>query len=54
MPYDTFFRLPEDKQKRICDGALKEFSAYRDHYSKASVNRIAEYAGISVGSQVGS
>lgn len=50
MPYDTFFRLPEDKQKRICDGALKEFSAYRDHYSKASVNRIAEYAGISVGS----
>ncbi len=50
MPYETFFRLSAEKQDRICNAALKEFIEYKDNYNKASVNRIAEGAGISIGS----
>lgn len=50
MPSRTFFKLSEEKKKKIVDAALEEFLCYKDNYSKASVNRIADKAGIAVGS----
>ncbi len=48
MPNATFFRLPEDKQKRIYDAAVAEFSEYR--FTDASINRIVKAAEIPRGS----
>ncbi|WP_180951008.1 TetR/AcrR family transcriptional regulator [Marasmitruncus massiliensis] len=48
MPNATFFRLPEDKQKRIYDATVAEFSEYR--FTDASINRIIKAAGIPRGS----
>ena len=50
MPKKTFFRLPPEKQQRILNAAAEEFIEYKDHYKKSSVNRIADRAGIAVGS----
>lgn len=50
MPKKTFLKLPPEKQQRILDAAADEFIEYKDQYEKSSVNRIAEKAGISVGS----
>lgn len=48
MPTSTFFRLPEQKRKRLLDAALEEFT--RTNYSKASINRIIHRACIPRGS----
>lgn len=48
MPNVTFYRLPEDKQKRIYDAAVEEFSEYR--FTDASINRIVKTAEIPRGS----
>ena len=50
MPKPLFYKISEEKQERILNAALNEFLEYRDHYAKASVNRIAKEAGIAVGS----
>lgn len=50
MPKKTFFKLSPDKQQKILDAAAEEFIKYKDNYKKSSVNRIAEKAGIAVGS----
>ncbi len=50
MPKKTFLKLSAEKQQRILNAATDEFIQYKDHYEKSSVNRIAEKAGISVGS----
>lgn len=50
MPKKTFFKLAQDKQKKILDAAAEEFIAYKNNYKKSSVNRIAERADIAVGS----
>ena len=50
MPKKTFFKLSAEKQQRILDAAAEEFIEYKDHYKKSSVNRIAERAGIAIGS----
>lgn len=50
MPKKLFFKLTPEKQQRILDAATEEFIAYKDNYKKSSVNRIAENAGIAVGS----
>ncbi len=50
MPKRTFLKLPPEKQQRILDAAADEFIEYKDQYEKSSVNRIADKAGISVGS----
>ena len=50
MPKKTFLKLPPEKQQRILDAAADEFIEYKDQYEKSSVNRIADRAGISVGS----
>lgn len=47
MLLDKFDALPEEKQKRIIDGALKVFG--QNVYKKASAGNIAEAAGISKG-----
>lgn len=48
MPSETFFRLAEEKKKRLLDSALQEFS--RVPYHEASINVMIENAGISRGS----
>lgn len=48
MPSDTFFRLPEEKRRRIFEAALDEFSSRR--FSDASINSIIKAAGIPRGS----
>lgn len=50
MPFSTFYRLPEEKQKCIMDAALDEFIAYKEDYPKSSIKRIAKKAGVSIGS----
>ena len=50
MPRTLFYQLKPEKQERILAAALAEFVRYKDCYAKASVNRIAENAGIAVGS----
>ncbi len=50
MPKKTFLRLPEEKKKRILDAAADEFTVYKENYEKSKVQRIAEKAGIAVGS----
>lgn len=50
MPKKTFFRLPEEKRKRILEAAADEFITYKDHYEKSKIQRIAEKADIAVGS----
>ncbi|SHE89893.1 transcriptional regulator, TetR family [Seinonella peptonophila] len=48
MPTDTFYNLNEQKQQRIFDAAIQEFSKRR--FSEASINQIVKAAGISRGS----
>jgi TetR/AcrR family transcriptional regulator len=48
MPKDTFLNLPEEKQNKIFDAAVEEFSARR--FSEASINQIVKNAGIARGS----
>jgi len=48
MPKDTFFNLPEDKRKLICNVAIDEFAEYS--FDQASVNRIVAKSGIAKGS----
>ncbi|MEA4893126.1 MAG: TetR/AcrR family transcriptional regulator [Peptococcaceae bacterium] len=48
MPKETFFRLPEEKRRRIYQAAVEEFAAYR--FSDASINRMVKAAGIPRGS----
>lgn len=48
MPKDTFYNLPQDKQKRIIEAAIDEFAAHS--YHKARVTAVAKNAGISIGS----
>lgn len=48
MPTATFFNLPVEKQNRIFNAAVEEFSEYR--FSEASINRIVKMAKISRGS----
>ena len=50
MPKKTFLKLTPEKQQRILNAAADEFIEYKDQYEKSSVNRIADRAGISVGS----
>lgn len=50
MPRDKFHKLPQEKKDRIQQAALDEFVAYRQDYSRASVKRIAQRAGIAIGS----
>ena len=45
---DTFHKISEEKQKKILNAALNEFALCG--YSEANINKIAEKAGISVGS----
>lgn len=45
---ETFHKISEEKQQKILDAALNEFAQYG--YSEANINKIAERAGISVGS----
>ncbi|MEL7609423.1 MAG: TetR/AcrR family transcriptional regulator [Bacillota bacterium] len=48
MPKETFYNLPESKQKTIFEAAVQEFSTQR--YSDASINQIVKSAGIPRGS----
>ena len=48
MPSDTFFRLPEEKRRRLMDAAWEEFTSVR--FSDASINRIIHAANIPRGS----
>lgn len=48
MPFDTFFNLPKDKQDRVMDSAIQEFS--EKGYQKASIQSIVDRAAISKGS----
>lgn len=48
MPKDTFFRLPDDKKKRILKGAKKEF--INKKFSDSSINKIIKEAEIPRGS----
>lgn len=48
MPTETFFNLSEEKRERFVSAALDEFA--NNIYSKASVSRIVEKAGIAKGS----
>lgn len=50
MPKKLFFKLTPEKQQKILDAAAEEFIEYKDNYKKSSVNRIAEKAGIAIGS----
>lgn len=45
---DTFRRLSSEKQDKILNSALDEFAKFG--YSEANINKIAESAGVSVGS----
>lgn len=48
MPKETFFNLPQEKQNRIIESAMKEFA--EKGYQKASVQAIAETASVAKGS----
>lgn len=48
MPKQTYFNLPEDKQKRILDCAVDEFA--EKGYRAASISHIVATAGIAKGS----
>lgn len=48
MPKDTFFRLPEEKRRRILESAWQEFT--RVPYTEVSINRIVLHARIPRGS----
>ena len=48
MPSERFKRLPEEKQKKIRDACMAEYT--RTTIEKASLNRMIEDAGISRGS----
>ena len=48
MPSERFKRLPEEKQKKIRDACMAEYT--RTTIEKASLNRMIENAGISRGS----
>ena len=48
MPKETFFNLPDDKQKLIESAALDEFTTWG--YDNASINRIVAQAAIAKGS----
>lgn len=48
MPTSTFFRLPEEKRKRLMDAAWEEFTT--NSYTDASINRIIHKAHIPRGS----
>ena len=48
MPSERFKRLPEEKQKKIRDACMVEYT--RTTIEKASLNRMIENAGISRGS----
>ena len=50
MPKDTYFKLSEEKRRRILEAATEEFLEYKDNYDKASVKRIAKKADIAIGS----
>ena len=45
---ETFRRLPEKKREKILTAALSEFAQFG--FSEANINKIAERAGISIGS----
>ena len=45
---ETFRKIPEEKQNKIIEAALGEFAQYG--YSEANINKIADRAGVSVGS----
>lgn len=48
MPKDTFFNLPKDKQDRIVEAAMDEFSA--NSYEVSSINQIVKNSNIAKGS----
>ncbi|SEP39614.1 TetR/AcrR family transcriptional regulator [Propionispora vibrioides] len=48
MPKDTFYNLSDEKQQKIFDAAVREFSSRR--FSEASINQIVKTAGIPRGS----
>lgn len=48
MPKSTFFRLPEEKQQRLMDAAVQEFT--RAPFAKASISNIITLAKIPRGS----
>ncbi len=48
MPKATFFNLPKEKENKILEAAIDEFTKYS--YENASVNRIVESADIAKGS----
>ncbi|MBU0926642.1 MAG: TetR/AcrR family transcriptional regulator [Spirochaetes bacterium] len=48
MPKTTFLNLPKEKRERVVRAALEEFSSV--DYSKATIDRIVERAGIPKGS----
>ena len=48
MPSQTFFNLPEEKQKKIIDAAIDEFAEVP--FAEASINKIIKTAEISRGS----
>ena len=48
MPSSTFFRLPEEKRRRLLDAAWEEFS--RVSFAEVSINQIIHAANISRGS----
>jgi len=48
VPKDTFYRLSEEKKRRIFDAAVREFSTRR--FSEASLNQIVKAAKIPWGS----
>ncbi len=48
MPTQTFFRLPEEKRKKILLAAIHEFST--ETFDKVSINQIIKEANISRGS----
>ena len=48
MVHQTFYKLPEEKRRRIADSAMDEFTSRP--YEKTSINRIIEAARIPKGS----
>lgn len=48
MVHQTFYKLPEEKRRRITDSAMDEFTSHP--YEKTSINRIIEAARIPKGS----
>lgn len=48
MPKTTFFNISPQKQAKVIEAALDEFSKYS--YAQASVNRVIQQAGIATGS----